>query len=164
MRRTVLLLLAPLLVLAGGCGQDHHGAARRTSPTSTAPGDPTASVPGTPTTAAPATAPRPGLPSSYPVAAVPLLAGRVHDRHHGSASGVAQGWMVTVSRRGSARDCFDAAGAALLAHGFTRQVAATGGGEERAQFTSPAYAVLLTATGSPGGRCSAAYTVGALGG
>lgn len=81
-----------------------------------------------------------------------------------SKDGVDKGWQVYVNRHGSANDCFDAARASLLAHGFKQQALVGSGGEKEAQFTSGSYAVILTSDDLPGGKCSVRYTVGEFGG
>jgi hypothetical protein len=156
MRGSAVPVLAGLL-LAAGCGGK--------GVTVTQPPTPVVSAPATTPVPSPTAArtPRAGVPTSFP-ADVPLVGGHVQNGQPSSTGGADTGWQVDVTRHGSARDCFEAARASLLARGFEQQAIVGSGGEKQAQFTSGRYAVILTAHALPGGKCSAHYTVGAFGG
>ncbi|MFL6060925.1 MAG: hypothetical protein ACJ72E_06825 [Marmoricola sp.] len=160
MLRSLALATAAAALVAGCGGTSHEDAgtpppAPRTTTTST-----TAATPGVrPTTPAPRT----GLPSGYPLTEVPLVDGRVQTGDPGTPDGAGHGWDVHVVRSGSAAACLAAAGRALEAKGFTRQVVMTDHGTHQAQYTSPRYAVLISVDDDHHQRCSVTYTVGALG-
>jgi hypothetical protein len=102
-----------------------------------------------------------GLPAGFPTAKVPVLSGVVTAKEGPASTGGPQGWILELTARGTQDSCFSAAKAALLADGFTQQGEDLIAGDTRqAQFTSPDYAVIISARSEEDGICQVGYEVG----
>lgn len=151
---------------ASGCGGDDDPAAgpsetpqTQTTPeptdgTSSAVPDPMGTPTGRPT-------PPVGLPTGFPTSKVPVLYGVVTGQSGGPSGDGPQGWVLELSTTGTAAQCFARAEAALVADGFTQQGEDLVAGDTRqAQFTSPEYAVIISARSDGDELCQLGYEVG----
>lgn len=151
------LALAVSLVLAG-CGGDDEGAQAGATPS----GTPTLVPSADPTVELSddiglGMQPVPGLPSDFPTADVPLLAGEVTqpigtgDRE--------DGWLLDIPQDKDRKACFDEAVAKLLAKGFLLNAGPNvSDANIEALYLSPEYRVIVTATAAPSG-CTVQYAV-----
>lgn len=108
------------------------------------------------------TAPNTGLPTDFPSAQVPLVAGAVSQPlGPGSGTSGKKGWVLELKLDQKVGACFAAAAKALLDHGFTKQPGETRfKGNHQALFTAPGYAVIISTSPSASGGCTLGYEVG----
>lgn len=162
-----LLLALALAAGAVACGEpEPQAAAPSAAATATPTGTPTTS-PGPPVPVPslgpidrPTPSAIPGLDEGFPVAEVPLIAGVVTGQSGGDGPDGRKGWIFEVSAAGSQEVCFDDAAAALVARGFTKQGELVAGDTRQAQFTSPEYAVIISARDDGDEFCQVGYEVG----
>ncbi|MCX6396734.1 MAG: hypothetical protein NTV23_09640 [Propionibacteriales bacterium] len=165
LRSTLGVLVAVLALGLAGCGGDDDGPVAvgpSASPTPSASLPPSlspSSNPGGPLV------PDAGVPSDFPITAVPLVPGAVSQPLGAGSSGEEgrKGWILEVAAAKAPEDCFADAAAALVAKGF---VLAAGpdrsAGNVEAQYTSPGYAVIVSARDDGSGGCTLGYEIGQI--